>query len=301
MPAIRARRAAAAVLAACLLLTGCATARTAGEAPVPLPSPTETVSHLRGYAEAPAGPGAFVVRYDRTELRLEPGTYCYRGGCVDGVPDDGPDIGSPEEIVVFVPEAAFDELVVTQRAGEPCQGRTVAAEATALGGGWWSVRPRGPADDYVVDLFASGNGAGDMVASVRWRTAVDRPLPAAGATLALVVDHDGRPDSYGVELTVGDLTASPEEYSAVITTTAANGRSYTFTATPGSCSGEGSLFFDGPPADGLRAAALGDFPFTYTVALTLDGTTYTGTATYPDDLPAATEVAVPLTFSPALP
>ena len=50
----------------------------------------------------------------------------------------------------------------------------------------------------------------------------------------------------------------------------------------------------------LKAAKLGDFPFTYDVQLTLDGETYRATATYPDDAEDQS-IAVPLEFEPSLP
>ena len=39
-----------------------------------------------------------------------------------------------------------------------------------LGGGWWVVEPSGPRATYRVSLFASGEGAGDMVADLLWTT-----------------------------------------------------------------------------------------------------------------------------------
>lgn len=109
-------------------------------------------------------------------LVLAPYTFCYStattGGCADGIDNDPPSIGSPGEIFVFVPVEQFDELVVHQTTEDDLSGATVTAEAEFLGSGWWVVRPRGPADDYRVSIFASDTdtGVGDMVADVRWQT-----------------------------------------------------------------------------------------------------------------------------------
>ena len=218
--------------------------------------------------------------------------------------DNPPTVGSPEQLLVFVPLAGFDELLVSQHeGGDMCAGRRVEAEVTPMGEGWWSVRPRGPAGGYEVGLFARGGG-GDMVANLRWQTPHDRPLPDPSARLALVAGHDGRPDSYGVELEVIDLPASPAAYAAIITVTAGNGRSMTFDATRSAeapCQGEGAIYFDGPDDKGRQAAALGDFPFTTTVELTLDGVAYVATATYPDDEIEGNEPSVALEFDPPLP
>jgi hypothetical protein len=100
---------------------------------------------------------------------------------------------------------------------------------TPLGEGWYSVRPRGPQGEYRVSLFAHGGG-GDMVADVWWVTPSDRPLPEPSARLSLIANHDGRPDSYGLELSVTNLPASPTQYAATITVTA-SGVSGTVVAT----------------------------------------------------------------------
>ena len=288
-----------------LVLAGCVTGEpttnsgAAPPSPVP-PSPTVTITHGERHTTIEQPP-PFRVRYGDTELHLNPVTYCYRSGCVDGHDENPPDVGSPDDVFVYVPN--FPEFSVEQIGdGDYCAGRRVAAEAKPLGYGWWSVRPRGPAGEYVVHLFASGGG-GDMAASLRWTTPADQPLPGPSARLALIADHDGRPDSYGLELVVIDLPATPSQASATITVTAGNGRSMTFEATesPEACVGEGGLFFDEPDAEAKRAAQLGDFPFTTTVELTLDGVTYVATATYPDDEIPGAEPYVALEFDPPLP
>lgn len=277
----------------------------AGPPSASLPSPTATATH--GAWSDGGGmeqPPPFQVRYGADVLELYAYTFCYRNGCVDGIDDDPPSVGSPNEIFVRVPVEAFDDLVVSQSAdGDLCDGRRVEAEAEHLGDGWWRVSPRGPAGEYRVSLFARGDGAGDMVADVWWETPSDEPLPEAEASLALIADHDGEPDSYGLELMVTNLPTTPKEHSATITVTAANGASRTIDATPaaGACVGEGALYFDGPDGEAKQAADLGDFPFTTRVELMLDGVVHVATATYPDDEIEGYEPHVALRFTPPLP
>ena len=59
-----------------------------------------------------------------------------------------------------------------------------------------------------------------------------------------------------------------------------------------------------PPApddEGRRATQLGAGPFTYDVALTMDGRTYHGLGTWPDGETEDTAPHVPLTWTPELP
>ncbi len=269
--------------------------------PAAVPSPTETITGGPRHGPEIEQPPPFRVRYDGTELRLFPHTYCYSRGCADGFDNDPPSIGSPEEIYVFVPVARFTSLVVDQfENGDYCGGRHVRAEAVPLGDGWWAVHPRGPAGDSEISLFASGDG--DMAGKLLWRTPSDQPLPEPEARLALIADHDGRPDSYGLELAVDNLPASPTQVSATITVTAGNGQSMVIeaTRTGEACEGEGRLFFDGPDDLAAQAAQLGDFPFTTRVELVLDGVTHVATAVYPDDEIEGNEPSVALHFDPPL-
>ena len=85
--------------------------------------------------------------------------------------------------------------------------------------------------------------------------------------------------------------------------TAGNGRSMTFEAEESKdpCRSAGDLYFDHPDEPAKKAAQLGDFPFTTTVTLTLDGRTYRASAVYPDDEIKGNEPSVALQFTPKLP
>lgn len=303
------------ILAAGLLLlalTGCSLEddgrpAVAG-APVATPThpTTPTATHTAGPDGRKGAPPPFRIRYGDQELVLHPYTYCYGNGCVDGFDPSPFDVGSPAEIRVFVPVPEFTlQASVHQSTGgkesNPCAGRAFPLEATDAGGGWYVLAPTGPASTYDVHLFASGGG--DMIGQFRWTTPSSGPNPEPVASLALIADHDGRPDSYGLELSVAHLEAVPADAAATVQVTAANGRSLTFEATRSNdaCTGEGTVHFDGPDAKAKEAARLGDFPFTTVVTLTLDGVTHTATSTYPDDEVTGDEPNVELEFAPDLP
>lgn len=305
------------VLVAAMLLTGACGAQpslTVHDGPTSTPSgPAPTATSTSGAQPEVPGtpPPPFRVRYDGQELVLHPHTYCL-GACVDGVPLSPPDVGSPAELQVYVPveeltlSAQARELTREPRPNQPsfdasCGGRTFALPVEDLGEGWNAVRPAGPAAHYEVELFAQGRG--DMVANLRWRTPTNRALPEPSARLALIADHDGRPDSYGLELAIEDLAETPARAVAEIEVTAGNGRSLTFEATQAkdSCRSEGDLYFDGPDEPAKAAAGLGGFPFTTTVTLTLDGRVHRASAVYPDDEIEGNEPSVALEFSPELP
>jgi hypothetical protein len=299
-----------------LLLAACGQeGLTAVDPPSVTPSrsaPTATITAgVRHDVTGPDGPPPFRVRYDRQELVLHPHTSCYNG-CVDGVDTDPPDIGSPAEIQVYVPVEEFAlsvharELTSPPRPEQPffnatCGGHSFEMPVEDLGDGWYSVRASGPAAHYDIELFAQGGG--DMIGSLRWRTPSTGPMPVPSARLALIADNDGEPDSYGLELAVEDLAETPTDASAEIEVTAANGRSMTFAAEQSAdrCRSAGDLYFDRPDDLAKQAAGLGDFPFTTTVTLTLDGRTYVATAVYPDDEIEGNEPSLTLQFTPGLP
>ncbi len=184
-------------LLACTLLAGCVPGVVAGvvvpEAgptiaatvapPSPVPSSASTTA-THGPAGPPwtGSPPPFVVRYGTSELRLAPFTYCYHDGssgvCADGFDNDPPSIGSPDEVFVLVPVAEFDQLEVSLTADEESGADAGAVPAKQLGDHWWLVRPHAKPGSYRLTFFASGGGAGDMVADVLWQ-ASDRPVGRA--------------------------------------------------------------------------------------------------------------------------
>ena len=286
-------------------LTGCGShvSATGADDPVPVragattPVGTTTSGPDMSGIEAPP---PFRVRAGDQEIVLRPYAFCFRNGCADGAPTDVVSVGSPAEVHVFVPVDGWDLEATITTGDEQCGRRQTVRPNGA--DGWYVLRPVGRAGDQRVDLFARGDG-GDMIATFDWRTTADGALPEPEAVTALIADHDGRPDSFGVELTLSNLASTPESATARVTVTAANGRSLTFDAHRSSqdCLPDGTVFFDGPDRSGHDAADLGGFPFRYDVAVTLDGTTQQATARYPADEIEGNEPSVRLDFAPPLP
>lgn len=252
------------------------------------------------------GPPDVIVRGGGTKVELQPYTFCWGDVCADGTePDPPPDVGSPAELEVEFPEPDWGFSARFKRAGDLC-ARSQVAELEALSPTTHRLVPHGAAGSYDVNL--SGRGAsGDLFALFRWTTRVDGPLPEPEAWLSVLADHDGLVYHSGVELRVTNLASSPDQATAHVTVTSAGGEQLTFEPTqssgvPEGCDAiEGSLSWRSPEADGERAPALGEPPFDYTVDLELDGRSYVGTATWPDDEHPDRAPAVPLTFEPPLP
>lgn len=268
----------------------------------PLPSATTLP---RGEEERITGPldraPAVLVMAGDTELTLEPWTACWGNGCYDGAPPEVlPDIGSPENILVEFPTSGWEFTATVQPVGEEC-GRRQSERLEPIGDTTHRLVPIGFADDYEVTLFGRGPG-GDVFVSFRWKTPTDGVLPVPAATASILADHDGRVDSYGVEVSVWNLAATPAQVTGEVTVTSAGGRNHRFQLTPQDfdCSA-GSIFLTAPIEDGLTAAQLGSSPFTYQVVLELDGFGHLGTAVWPDDVDPECDPCVTLTFTPPLP
>lgn len=246
-------------------------------------------------------PPPVTLHYGEESVDLEAYTFCFRNGCADGAPPaDPPEVGSPDTVSFDFPLDGWSFEASFTPVGERCgRAHTVAAQET--GHGSFVLTPAGYAGTYDVTLF--GRGGGDLFTVFRWSTPADGPLPVPEARLAVLADHDGEVDSYGVELAVSNLAETPREATAAITVTAANGEASTFAATrpANDCQPTGTVYWDGPDAQGLAAAHLGPKPFTYHVVLTLDGIRHAASARWPRDVIEGNEPSVGLTFSPALP
>jgi hypothetical protein len=241
------------------------------------------------------------VRSGDQSFELQPWTYCYGNGCVDGIrPAHPPDVGSPEQIVVEYPLTGWSFTASFQPADDDC-GRQHDVPLEPRDDRTQVLSPAGHAGTYDVTLFGQGNG--DLLVTFRWTTPSDGPLPAPEARLAVLADHDGRVDSYGVEMEVKNLAATPVEATATITVRTEDGRAVTFDATraPIQCLPAGTVYWNGPDDQGLAAAALGEGSFTYEVALVLDGMRHMATAAWPSDVIAGNEPSVALDFQPDLP
>ncbi len=288
-----------AVVAALLLLGACARLDDSLRAgPSTGPSPAGEERELGSEYESPP---AVTVRYAGGSFELEAWSYCYLNACVDGAPREPlPDVGDPSEVIVEFSLEGWTFGATFTPAGKRC-GREQAVDLEPRADGTFLLRPAGFADTY--DVTLTGQGVGDLAVSFRWTTPADGPLAEPDARLAVLADHDGGVDSYGVELMLTNLAATPGEASATITVREAGGGAVTFDATRAkeSCWPVGTVYWDGPDERGLAAADLGPGPFTYEVDLVLDGVAYTATATWPEDEIPGNEPSVALEFSPPLP
>lgn len=307
-------RRAVCLLVATLALTACGrladdTGGTSGpnatrsERPAPSTGPVGSNDPEHDEPSLPSdhAPPPVTVTAGDTTLELDAWTFCYDTLCADGVPpDDPPDIGSPDGVRIAFPLEGWTFDASFRPATERC-GREFHTTATPNGDGTFVLRPAGFAGTYDVTLF--GVGGGDLFVTFRWTTPSDGVIEPPEARLAVLANHDGDVDSYGVELAISDLSRTPDEATATVTVTAAGGRRVAFDATLANlrCLPEGSLYWDGPDRAGLDAAALGEPPFIYDVEVTLDGTRYTASATWPDDEIEGNEPSVALEFTPSLP
>jgi len=126
---------------------------------------------------------------------------------------------------------------------------------------------------------------------------------APGGSLSIVGGSDTEPVGLAPELRFRNLATAPADASARITVTAANRQSYTMYTTaperpPG---GAGVLVFRGDQSLGDQVVDLGPPPYRYSVELSLDGGTYRGTGSWPEDQGNDDEPAIELAFDPPLP
>ena len=241
------------------------------------------------------------VRGGDTVLDLEAWTACWGNGCYDGGPPVNPeDIGNPDEIIVEFPEEGWEFSATFTPVGAEC-GRRQTEPLEPIDATSHRLVPIGLAGVYDVTLFGRGPG-GDLFVTLRWTTPADGIMPVPAATASILADHDGQIDSYGVEVPVWNLAATPESASGQVTVTSLEGNTHTFDLTREDlgCS-EGSIYFTASLDEGLTAASLGTPPFTYELTLGLDEETYVGTGAWPDEVDPECAPCVPLTFTPPLP
>jgi hypothetical protein len=288
-----------AAFAGSLFLAACAEAAPPGAGTSPVT--TSASSSEPGFYPDLDSPPPVTVRFFDQSIDLHAWTYCYGNVCADGSPPaETPDVGSPQEVVVEFPLSGWSFTASFRPTKDEC-GRVQQMPLESTGGGAFVLRPAGYADTYDVTLF--GQGDGDLFVTFRWTTPIDGTLPPPEARLAVLADHDGQVDSYGVELEVTNLARTPKKTSASITVRSATGETVTFEATRSDhpCLPEGTVYWDGPDNEGLEAAALGNGPFTYEVELVLDGVRYVATAAWPQDEIVGNEPSVALDFTPDLP
>ena len=248
------------------------------------------------------------VADDGSIVDRAPWTACLSDhGCWDGAPTlGGPvhSVGSPDALYFAFdyPGWTFHDVSFNP-VDESCHQRAITVRATQVSDQVFRVDPAGEPGPWRVDVFGRGP-QGDAVTSILWNTPASGTRGAPAAGISAVLDaHDGRLDSYGVELSLSRLDRSYPDATAALTVTSASGRSVTMHPDNGSrgCGSEGNLYFTAPDDVGRQATRIGDGPFTYTAKVRLGRTTYVGTGTYPDDLIKGNEPSIRLTWEPPLP
>jgi hypothetical protein len=292
-----------AILVAGIVVGASALGTSSGPGPErPMASPTTSSDVPRSvlpWTDEKRPPPVTLYLGDRT-VDLVPSSYCWGLACVDGF-DTGPqaDVGERDllEFTYPGPDDGDGFKAFFREEGNDC-ARTFPSAALQTGPDSYAVRPAGPPGDYTVGL------TGPLGTTyVNWQTTEAGPMPDPKARVGVVADDDSELTSYGVTLSVENIAAPSTHPEATITATAANGRSLEIgpLRSPG-CVTTGTYYFsDKGRASGLEASGLGPAPFTYRVDLVLDGITYVGTATWPDDEVDRFHGYSKLTFDPPLP
>ena len=161
----------------------------------------------------------------------------------------------------------------------------------------------GPAGRYLVHLNGQGP-QGSVSSSFAWTFTVSRQTPPATGHLALLTDHDGELDSYGVEVGIRGLDSGYPDATATATVTAVDGSSRTYgpyrDRDRNRCD-DGSIFITSPRSEPEPSPDLGPGPYQYRVELFLAGRTYIGTAVWPRDERPDEAPNTDLVFAPPLP
>jgi len=290
-----------ALVVAALALGGCGgitsdtATRTAGD-----PATAPTSDPTGGFEPGDVTP--VVLQLEDGPVELAPWTFCLGNGCADGAPPEEPyDVGDLAELPFTFDRGGWEFTATFRERGPDCARRTsVPVEQT--GDREFLIKPAGLSGDWDVDVSGRGDG-GDVITTFRWHTPVDGRMPdQASGSVAVLADHDGELDSYGVELFLSNFATQPRKATAVVTVVSADGR--TATIEPhrrGGCYSEGDVAFYASRSKGVAATEIGPGPFRYTVEVTFDGQTFVGMGEWPGGEAEDFAPHVPLTWSPALP
>ncbi len=243
-----------------------------------------------------------VLQLDGKQVVLKPWTSCYGNGCFDGFPQPPfENVGNRDEVPFSFPLKgwSFDAFFKPSDGGDCARTITVPVEKT--GDHTFLVPPAGSPGSYDVDVFGRGPG-GDVITTFAWTTRETGFLPEPTGYVGLVSDDDDDYIAYPLEVSLNDLARTPKDAAVTVTVTAGDGAERTIgpIRAERGCNGAGSVFFRqgsgaGEPFD------LGPAPFSYRAEVTLDGTTYVGTAVWPRDERADEAPYTDLTFDPPLP
>jgi hypothetical protein len=244
------------------------------------------------------------LHLDSGPVDLKPWTACYGNGCYDGSPPaDLHDVGRTDAVEFSFGRVGWTFDATFRESGVSCS-RQITVPITKVSRKRFRVVPAGNAGTWDVDIFGRGPG-GDVITTFRWTTERSGAFPdAVASSLAVLADHDGKLDSYGVELGISDLARRPKTASAEVMVIADNGDQVSIDLGPmpkEDCYSAGHIYWTKPASAGRPATALPGARFTYVVRLTLDGVTYTGRGLWPADTNANITPAIDLVWTPGLP
>lgn len=297
------RRAIVVLVCLPLLLTGCTDEAEPEPEPdgVATPRPTEPEEKAeferKGLELAPP----VTLDLGGEQVDLHPWTSCYQNGCADGFPPPDPyDVGDRDEVRFTYPLEDWRFSAQFREVTDGRCGRAFQAPVERTGDGSWVITPTGYAGTYDVDV--SGRGNGDVHTTFRWTTERAGELPTPSASLSPVHDGKGEIRHWGVTLYVADLADLDEPVVGTVTVSAANGRSMTFERqmSYGACTTGGGASFDTRNKEGRALAKIGPAPYSYEVALVLDGTAHTASVLWPSE-DVVRRGNIELTFDPPLP
>ncbi|MEO6509710.1 MAG: hypothetical protein ABIO16_01880 [Nocardioides sp.] len=296
-----------AILVAVVLLTGCA--RTPGTEDVGSDSYHDLTT---ADGHHPAGPPPLTLRLPEGDVELEPWTFCFSNGsshvCADGGPPDDVPVTHAEGPIAFTfPLKGWDFQAQFAPTGDDSRCRKLRTVAAVRDDETYTIPALGPAGSYDVTITGNGNGD-DLVTSFRWLTASDSgtPAPAAGSVGfmgPLISPHD-EVEAFGPSLYLSGLAKEPSKATAVLVLPDAPGApEYPMDLVSDRCHDDGYLSFEAPAEPGTEADLpdLGAPPYRTEVRVRLDGTTYVGTGSWPDDLHPRASNNLVLTWEPALP
>jgi hypothetical protein len=263
-----------------------------------------------------AGPPALTLLRPEGDVDLEPYTWCFpddsgAAGCADGArPADPPTTSAAGSVSFTFPLDGWSFTASFREPGERtgCE-RTWQTPVRSEGDGTYVVPALGPVGHWEVDISGYADAGGDLFAAFGWTmaTASTEAAVARGEVGLLgppSVYEDRDLEAYGPTLYLSGLAEEPADvFADVVLSDGTASATYALHASrQDACRDDGAVALEGDdPNRALDLPALGEPPYSHEVHLTMDGRTYVGTGTWPDDLTPRTSNQLALTWTPALP
>jgi hypothetical protein len=304
------------LVVAALMLTACG--RTLGTEDFATDQPTGHYSPGATERAAPgtSAPPPLTLHRPEGDVDLEAWTYCFSNpdsgsaGCADGgPPEDQAATSAAGEVAFSFPLEGWAftaDFVLTGDDGYCRNALTTAVEQQD--DGTYVVPALGPAGTWDVMITGYGDTGNDLATSFRWTTSADsdHPTPATGNVgfMGPPMSRDEAPIAFGPSLLLSGLVPEPASASAdLVLPDAAGAPSYPMELQPDRCHHDGvlSLAASGEPGAEVDLPDLGEPPYRTEVHLTMDGASYVGVGSWPDDLQPRSSNQLVLEWTPPLP